>query len=169
MNQRITDVIVAACEELDCNYQDYAAWFSILIDDCLKTMKTSKILDPNQKTKAEVYDSKLVLPSDVISLLYVSRSITMDPLLMPHIEYVQQGDLVIFASDLGIEDGEEVYLQYKGFRKDKDGNVIYDDRWNRMLIAYIGWKYCRRYIKDKGAMVMQSYQNEFKSQKMANL
>ncbi len=169
MNQRITDIIVSACEELDCNYQDYSAWFMVLIDDCLKTMKTSKVINPNLKTKVEVYDNKVVVPTDVLSVIYVSLSPTMDPLLVPHIEYKQQGDIIIFAEDIGIQDGDFVYIQYKGLRKDEEGNVVHSESWNRMLIAYIGWKFCRRYLKDKGVAVMQDFKREYIAQKAANL
>ena len=58
---------------------------------------------------------------------------------------------------------------YLGLRTDDEGNVLIPDDWERMLVAYIGWKYTRRYIKDFGMGVMQNYQREYQNQKLANV
>jgi hypothetical protein len=171
MNQIIKDVIVQACEELKCSYEDNAAWFLIMIHDCILTMKSSRAIDPNKKTKVEVYDNKVSLPPDCYKVLYVNTLSTMDPetMLVPNIEYVEQGNLLILADDLEIADGGELYLQYKGARTDSEGTPIVDRRFVRMLVAYIGWKYCRQNFDKFPAGIMESYHNEFKAQKLSNL
>jgi len=52
---------------------------------------------------------------------------------------------------------------------DEEGEIVIPDDWERMLVAYIGWKYSRRYIKDFGVAVMQNYQREYQTQKLANI
>jgi len=47
--------------------------------------------------------------------------------------------------------------------------LVIPEDWERMLVAYIGWKYTRRYIKDFGVAVMQNYQREYQTQKLANV
>jgi hypothetical protein len=171
MNQPIKDVIVAACEELDCTYDDYAAWFMILIESCLKTIKSSKVLNHNLKTKVKVYDNRVVLDSSVLSVEYVASesAMTLDNIYTPHIDYVIQSGVLIFTGDTVISDDTYVYIQYTGLAKDENGDIIFNPSWERMLIAYIGWKYCRRYIKEKGPQVMESFHKEFRTQKLANI
>jgi hypothetical protein len=171
MNQVIQDAIVSACEELRCSYEDNAAWFSILINDCIKTMKTSRMINPNLKTKVEVYDFKVQLPPECLSVLFVNTAADMDPLtmLIPNIEYVEQGNLLILADDLSIDDGQEIYIQYKGIKTYVDGTPVVDPRWVRMLIAYIGWKYTRQNFEKYPADIRRDYHTEYKALKLANL
>jgi len=86
----------------------------------------------------------------------------------PDIDYTLQGDTLIFDSSKCISDGTKVELRYLGLRTDDHDNIILPDDWERMLVAYIGWKYTRRYAKEYPAYVMQSFQREFQTQKLAN-
>jgi len=106
---RLEDVISAACEELNCSYENNALWFEVL------------------------------------------------------------GDTIIFDHALAMVDGTKIVFHYFGLNTDKDDNIIIPDDWERMLVAYIGWKYTRRYINDFGTAVMANYQREYQTQKLANV
>jgi hypothetical protein len=56
-----------------------------------------------------------------------------------------------------LPDGTKVLLEYRGLYTDDHGNFIIPSGWERMLVAYIGWKYCRRYLKTEGSTKMQDY------------
>ncbi len=172
MNQKIKDVIVSACEQLDCSYEDQSLWFWILVNDCLKTMKTHKMISPFKKGKIEVQDCKAILPEDLIELSYVNTNAFMDPACMyvKNIDYVTQGHVVIFSTDLDLEDGDFLHIQYKGLKVDNEGNLEFDSRWERMLVAYISWKYCFKYLEKPGYQAKaKGYEREFVAQKLANL
>jgi hypothetical protein len=68
-----------------------------------------------------------------------------------------------------IADGTKIVVKYYGLNTDSDGVFIIPNDWERMLVAYIGWKYSRRYIKEYGVGLMQNYQREFQTQKLANI
>lgn len=166
MNQVEQNIIASAAEELDVNYQDYAAWYYLLIHDCLSTFKYPSMLDPFRKADLEIYQNKAVLPTGLISITricptdadYEHRQYCIG------VDYVQQGSVVIFSGT--IEDGTILKLTYKAW-KTNDGGLEIPERFSRMLIAYIGWKHCRRHSIDPRypAWKMQDYKREYLSAK----
>jgi hypothetical protein len=88
--------------------------------------------------------------------------------LLYHDENIQN-NTAVFDSSLAIADGTKFDFRYVGLNVDEDGEIFVPDDWERMLVAYIGWKYSRRYIKDFGVAVMQNYQREYQTQKLANI
>ena len=164
---KIDDVISAACEELNCSFEVNALWFEVLINQAVRSHKTMrKLID---KTKViEIYDSKSTMPDGWskiknVSLCKVQRN------YCPDIDYTIQGDTIIFDTSLNIADGTKIEIRYFGLRTDENENIVLPEDWERMLVAYIGWKYTRRYIKDFGVAVMQNYQREYQTQKLANV
>jgi hypothetical protein len=164
---KIEDVISAASEELNTSYESNALWFEVLINQAIRSHKTMRKLADKQKV-IEIYDNKATLPegwSKIKSITLCNTNITY----CADIDYVIQNDTLIFASELKIVDGTKFEVRYMGLRTDENENLIVPDDWERMLVAYIGWKYTRRYIKDFGVAVMQNYQREYQTQKLGNI
>lgn len=164
---RIDDIIAAACEELNCGYEANALWFEVLINQAIRSHKTMGKLADKSKI-VEIYDSKATMPDGWSKLKEVSFC-SVKKTLCPDIDYTIQNDTIIFNSALTIPDGTKIEIRYMGLRTDSDDNLIIPDDWERMLVAYIGWKYTRRYAKDFGVAIMQNYQREFQTQKLANI
>lgn len=164
---KIDDVISAACEELNCSYEANALWFEVLVNQAIRSHKTTYklILKDVELTLA---DSKATIPTDFTKLVrvYFCGSQNIEPYCLD-VDYTIQGHTLIFLKDM--EDGLKVTFQYYGLNTDSDGMFIIPDDWERMLVAYIGWKYSRRYAKDFGVAVMQNYQREYQTQKLANV
>lgn len=89
--------------------------------------------------------------------------------MCPDIDYCIQNNTAVFDTGLAIPDGTKFDFRYEGLNVDEEGEIVIPDDWERMLVAYIGWKYSRRYIKDFGVAVMQNYQREYQTQKLANI
>lgn len=164
---KIEDVIAAACEELNCSYETNALWFEVLIYQAVRSHKTIKKLA--DKTKViEVYDNKAVLPdgwSKIKSVSLCGTEITY----CPDLDYSIQNDTIIFDFALAVADGTKFDVRYLGLKTDDHENLIIPDDWERMLVAYIGWKFTRRNIKDFGVAVMQNFQREYQTQKLGNI
>lgn len=164
---RIDDIISAASEELNCSYEANALWFEVLINQAIRSHKTRQklILKDVNITMA---DNKAIIPNDFTKLVrvYLCGPQTKSH-YCPDIDYTIQGHTLIFLKD--IDDGTKLVFEYYGLNTDSDGMLIIPDDWERMLVAYIGWKYTRRYIKDFGVAVMQNYQREYQTQKLANV
>lgn len=164
---RIDDVISAASEELNASYENNALWFEVLIHQAIRSHKTrDKFVEKNDKLK--IYDYKVTLPKDWHKVLGIYLCNTTEK-YCEGIDYNIQGDTVIFNPSKAITDGLEILVSYLGLRTDSEDNIVIPDNWERMLVAYIGWKYTRRYIKDFGMGVMQNYQREYQNQKLANI
>lgn len=163
---RIDDIIAAASEELNCSYEANALWFEVLINQAVKSHKTRKKLVEKYQD-VFVTDRKIVLPDGWVKILGIYLC-SINEKYCPDKDYSVQGDTVIFDSNLPIPDGTQLKVMYLGLRTDDHGEIIIPDDWERMLVAYIGWKYTRRYIKDFGVAVMQNYQREYQTQKLAN-
>jgi hypothetical protein len=172
---KIDDVIAAACEELNCSYENNALWFEVLINQAMRSHKTANKLIEKQETLT-IYDNKAMMPVDISKILGIYQC-TSSEKYCPDIDYTIQGDLLIFRNYPAlinslvvkmIPDGEKVLLKYMGLRTDEDGLIVFPNDWERMLVAYIGWKYTRRYFKDFGVAIIQNYQREFQTQKLAN-
>lgn len=164
---KIDDVIAAACEELDTSYENNALWFEVLIHQAIRSHKTMRKLVDISKV-LELYDNKTTLPigwSKIKSILLCGTTMNY----CPDIDYSIQGDTLIFNSALGMKDGTRIEVRYFGLRMDENENILIPDDWERMLVAYIGWKYTRRYIKQFGVAVMQNFQREYQNQKLANI
>lgn len=164
---KIDDVISAACEELNSSYEANALWFEVLINQAIRSHKTMRKLTDKSKV-IEIFDSKGTMPDGWSKLKSIILCGT-EQSFCPDIDYTIQGDTIIFDSSKAIADGTKVEIRYLGLRTDSDDNIILPDDWERMLVAYIGWKYTRRYIKDFGVAVMQNYQREYQTQKLANI
>jgi hypothetical protein len=164
---RLEDVISAACEELNCSYENNALWFEVLVNQAIRSHKTMKKYIEHSKT-LKVQDSKLTLPINWFRITEV-RLCNTEERYCPDIDYTIQGDTLIFRSEIGMHDGALIVVSYYGLNTDSDDNIIIPDDWERMLVAYIGWKYTRRYINDFGAGVMQNFQREYQTQKLANI
>jgi hypothetical protein len=164
---RIDDVISAACEELNCSYESNSLWFEVLINQAIRSHKTTKKLI--EKTAIiDVYDNKIVLPADFTKLtgLYLCDS-PSKTFFCPDVDFTIQGSTLIFISP--IADGLRLQLTYMGLYLDDHGAFIIPEDWERMLVSYIGWKYSRRYIKEIGVAVMQNFQREYQTQKLGNI
>lgn len=164
---RIEDIIAAASEELNTSYENNAIWFEVLIHQAIRSHKTIKKLAEKSET-LEVFDHKITLPVGWHKILGIYLCNTTEKYCEGY-DYTIQNDTVIFNSAIPLVDGTQVVVMYLGLRTDNDGNLLIPDDWERMLVAYIGWKYTRRYIKDFGMGVMQNYQREYQNQKLANV
>ncbi len=164
---KIEDVIAAASEELNASYENNALWFEVLINQAIKSHKTMNKLEEKQLI-TRVIDNKIQLPSEWSRLVSIYHCDTGEK-YCPDIDYHLQSDCIIFDSALHLADGTKIYVYYYALKRDEHGNLIIPDNWERMLVAYIGWKYTRRYIKDFGVAVMQNYQREYQTQKLANV
>jgi hypothetical protein len=164
---RIEDVIAAACEELNCSYESNALWFEVLINQAIRSHKTNNKLRQKDYT-AEVYDNKIQIPIDWNRIIGIYHKNSGEK-YCPDIDYSVQGDCVIFDSALNFADGTKVIFRYLGLATDEDGMVLIPEDWERMLVAYIGWKYSRRYNREFDRGIMQNYQREYQNQKLANI
>ena len=164
---KIDDIISAASEELNCSYEANALWFEVLIYQAIKSHKTRKKM-VEKTADSFVTDKKIILPDGWFKILAVYIC-SNGEIFCPEIDYTIQGDTLIFDSNLAVEDGTKIKVMYLGLRTDEHGDLLIPDDWERMLVAYIGWKYTRRYIKDFGVAVMQNYQREYQTQKLANV
>jgi hypothetical protein len=164
---KMDDIIAAACEELNTSYENNALWFEVLINQAIRSHKTTHklILKTVELTLA---DNKATIPSDFTKLVRVYFcGGQVNEYYCPDIDYTIQGDVLIFYKAL--DDNTKVQLEYYGLNTDADGVFIIPNDWERMLVAYIGWKYTRRYAKDFGVAIMQNYQREYQTQKLANI
>jgi hypothetical protein len=161
------DVIAAATEELNTSYENNALWFEVLINQAIRSHKTTaKFKAWHSHLKA--YDNKATLPDSWVRIKALYLCSTGTP-LCPDIDYCVQNNTIVFDSALGIVDGTIFDFHYVGLNTNEDGEIVIPDDWERMLVAYIGWKYTRRYIKDFGVAIMQNYQREYQTQKLANV
>jgi hypothetical protein len=164
---KLEDIIAAACEELNCSYENNALWFEVLVNQAIRSHKTmNKYVHKN--ANLVVTDSKATLPSDWFRITHVSLCNTTQIFCLDT-DYCIQGDTIVFNTAVHVPDGTKIVVHYYGLNTDKDDNIIIPDDWERMLVAYIGWKYTRRYINDFGVAVMQNYQREYQTQKLANV
>lgn len=173
---KMDDVIAAACEELNASYETNALWFEVLVNQAIRSHKSmSKLIE--KSVVLETSDNKLILPSDVAKMVGVYLCGTGQK-YCPDIDYTIQGDTLIFvqySSTINntvvsmVPDGTKITVKYFGLYTDEDGVFVLPDDWERMLVSYIAWKYSRRYNKDFGIAIMQNYQREFQTQKLANI
>ena len=75
----------------------------------------------------------------------------------------------MFDTSLKISDGSKFDVWLWMLNTDSNDELVIPNDWERMLVAYIGWKFTRRNIKDSGVAVMQNYQREYQTQKLANV
>lgn len=163
---KIEDVIAAASEELQVSYSENAMWFKVLVNQVLKTFRSGSNLRYFTSV-GEVIDSRLPLPEGWVKILKVRVCEGVSE-YCEHWDYEIQNEHIIFDSALHIADGSKFVVEYKGFPVDSDGNVYLKDEWERMLVAYIGWKYSRRHF-ERYAPVMDNYKREYQLQRAANL
>lgn len=161
---KIEDVIAAASEELQVNYGENALWFKVLINQALKTFRAASV-QRFYNVVLEAEDSRLKLPEGVMSVKRVK--LCDGGYYCEDIDFAIQNEYIIFKSILNIEDGARFEVEYKGFPIDNEGRVHLKPEWERMLVAYIGWKYSRRHF-DRYGSVMESYRREFQLQRAAN-
>jgi len=165
---KITDVIAAASEELGVSYENNALWFKVLTYQAIRSHKTRKKYKQIHR-RLEVYNDKIELPECWFKLDYVyqcNQDKSNQAKLCPDIDYYVQDNYIIFKEPK--EDGAKYDVWFLALNEDADGNVVIPEDWERMLVAYIGWKYTRRYAKEYPAYVMQSFQREYQTQKLAN-
>ena len=162
---KINDVIAAAAEDLGVSYENNALWFKVLINQAIRSHRTTKTL-ASKSEDVEVYDGKSDLPNGWIKVVSVCNG---KKTLCPDIDYSIQNNTIIFDSCKEYKDGTKIKFNYIGLNTDDSGQIVIPDDWERMLVAYIGWKYTRRYVKDYGVTVMQNYQREYQHQKLFNI
>lgn len=164
MKQVIENAIAAAAEELNVNYQDEAAWYTVLIQQCMSTFKSHQMISPYRKMELEIYQNKATIPTG-INFIGITKLGPIDSELSycPDVEYVVQGNVIIFDESLNLEDGDKVMLTYKAWRTNIFANDEIQSRFERMFVAYIGWKHCRRYNTDPNypAWKMNDYKQEY--------
>lgn len=161
---KIEDVIAAAAEELQASYSENALWFKVLVNQALKTFRAASV-QRFYTVVLEAEDSRLKLPEGVMSVKIVK--LCDGDRYCEGIDFEIQNDYIIFKSILNIADNSRFEVQYKGFPIDEEGHIFLRPEWERMLVAYIGWKYCRRHFDRYGA-IMDSYRREFQFQRAAN-
>lgn len=159
------EVIAAACEELGVSYENNALWFEILIDQAVATFNTATKLDQYEDC-VEVHDKRALLPSNFTKLKSVKNQ--HGACYFEGWDFSVQGRYIIFSSMLDILDGQKVVISYLGLALDDEGEVYLPERWERMLVSYLCWKYSRRHHKDYPAYIIQDYKKEFAQQKAAN-
>lgn len=164
---KIEDVIAAASEELNTSYENNALWFEVLINQAIRSHKTTK-KNKEYSLRIKVQDNKAELPTGWVRIMGIYNCVTGQK-LCPDIDYCIQDNIAVFDSSIGLADGTAFRFLYMGINQDEHGNLIIPEDWERMLVAYIGWKYSRRYIKDSGVAVMQNYQREYQTQKLGNI
>jgi hypothetical protein len=164
---KIQDVIASASEELNTSYENNGLWFEVLINQAIRSHKTTKKLKTYNK-RLESDDNKIVLPEGWVKIWSLTKCFSGEK-LCPDIDYCIQNNTAVFDTALAIPDGTKFDFRYEGLNVDEEGEIVIPDDWERMLVAYIGWKYSRRYIKDFGVAVMQNYQREYQTQKLANI
>jgi hypothetical protein len=162
---KIEDVIAAACEELQVSYAENGLWFKILVNQVLKTFRSGSNLRYFSATD-EVIDSRLPMPDGWVKIIEIRTC--EGAKYCEYYDYEIQNEHVIFNSELNIPDGSKFVIEYKGFPVDQTGNVYLKDEWERMLVAYIGWKYSRRHF-ERYAPVMENYKREYQLQRAANM
>lgn len=164
---KVQDVISAASEELNTSYENYALWFEVLIYQAIRSHKTvHKYKQRHVRLTAE--DNKIILPTGWFRLDYIYVCGSQNK-LCPDIDYEVQDDCIVFDTGLKIADGTKFDAWIWSLNVDKNGELVIPDDWERMLVAYICWKYSRRYAKDFGVAIMQNYQREYQTQKLANV
>lgn len=166
---RINDVIAAASEELGVSFENNYLWFKVLIYQAIRSHKTRKKYKQYHRT-LEVYDDKIELPDGWFKLdyIYICGSTSKDnKKLCPDIDYYVQDNYIIFCETK--TDGSKYEVWYQALNRDEHDEIVIPDDWERMLVSYIGWKYTRRYAKEYPAYVMQSFQREYQTQKLANV
>jgi uncharacterized protein YbdZ (MbtH family) len=159
------DVIAAACEELSVSYENNALWFEILIDQAISTYNTANKFDIYEEC-VEVIDHRACVPDNFMKLMSVK--IKAGACYFEGPDFSLQGRYIIFSSMLDIPEGWEVVVRYKGLALDEDGEVYIPEKWERMLVAYICYKYSRKNHKDYPAYIIQDYKREFAQQKASN-
>lgn len=164
---KIQDVIASACEELNCSYEANALWFEVLINQAVRSHKTSNKFQV-KTVEEKSMDFKVQLPKDFSKLINVFLC-SAGEIYCPDIDFTIQNDCIVFDSNLGMSDGTKIGIKYLGLKTDDEGTLILPDDWERMLVAYIGWKYSRRYAREFGVAIMQNYQREYQTQKLANV
>jgi hypothetical protein len=161
---KIEDVIAAASEELQVSYSENALWFKVLVNQVLTTFRAASV----QRTfnvVIEAEDSRLKLPEGYTVVKKVN--ICDGASYCEGFDYEIQNGYIIFKSILNIADNTRFEVEYRGFPIDDEGNVYLKPEWERMLVAYIGWKYSRRHFDRYGA-VLESYKREYQYQRAAN-
>lgn len=164
---KVQDVIAAATEELNTSYENNALWFEVLVYQAIRSHKTVKKYK-QKHVRLEAEDNKIVLPLGWFRLDYIYQCGSQTK-LCPDIDYEVQDDCIVFDSSKNVSDGTKFDAWLWLLNVDSNGELVIPDDWERMLVAYIGWKYTRRYIKDFGVAVMQNYQREYQTQKLANI
>lgn len=160
-----SEVIAAACEELGISYENNALWFEVLIDQAIMTFNTATKFDMySQNVVVDCHRAKL--PCNFVRLVSVKN--TAGACYFEGPDYIIQGRYIIFSSLLDLPEDWEVVVTYKGLALDPDGETYIPEKWERMLVAYLGWKYSRKYHKDYPAYIIQDYKREFGQQKASN-
>jgi hypothetical protein len=165
------DVIVAACEELGISYENNALWFEILIDQAIATFNTATKFDIFVKA-LEVNDKRAMLPNNFAKLRKITSGACStgcaQGCYFEGVDYMIQGRYIIFSSCLDIIDGSDITIDYMGLALDEHGEVFIPEKWERMLVAYLCWKYSRKHHQDYPAYIIQDYKREFANQKASN-
>jgi hypothetical protein len=162
---KIDDVISAACEELGVGYENNALWFELLTNQAIETFNTATKLDIYQEC-LKTQDSRICLPKNYSK--FVNLKNKYGHCWIEGVDFSIQGRYIIFSSKLDIPDDLDVVLRYKGLALDEDGEIYMPDKWERMLVSYICYKYSRKYHKDYPAYIIQDYKKEFAQQKASN-
>ncbi len=162
---KIEDVIAAACEELQISYAENAMWFKVLINQAVKTMKNADALKLYDE-KLEMEDNRIKLPANFVKFHEIHECSTGSQYCERY-DFDIQNECLIFHTYFNFANGTQFVLRYSGVAMTDDGELILKDKWERMLVAYIGWKYCRRHFEKYGS-ILPNYQREFQVQKAAN-
>jgi hypothetical protein len=161
---KIEDIIAAASEELQVSYGENALWFKVLIHQAVRTFKSANALMMFSE-KVETEDSRIKLPENFVKMdcLTDLNGITW----CEDIDYCIQDSYILFDSSYKVEDGIEFTLSYKGLPVDSEGDIALRNEWERMLVAYVCWKYTRRHFDRYPAYIVNDFKKEFQLQKQA--
>jgi hypothetical protein len=161
---RIQDAIAAASEELQISYGENALWFKVLIYQAIRTFKSAEAL-MTFVVEEESEDHRLKLPENMVKFVCLHESSGVE--YCEDIHFCIQDSYIIFESFIEIPDGTRYCITYKGLPVDSDGEILLKDEWERMLVAYVCWKYTRRHFDRYPAYIVQDFKREFQLQKQA--
>jgi len=165
---KISDVIASAAHELNTSIETDGLWFDVLIRQALRSIKSSGLIGTYTNQRLTVWQNKATLPQNCTEVICIAP-IDQDNLRnwCPGVDYSEQNDLIIFSEDLAIDDGQDVFITYKGLKLSSDGEIIIPSTFERALVSYCGWKFYRKNYSPQTQGIMADYRKEWAAQQLA--
>ena len=162
---RKEDIIASAAEELGVSSGEFGLWFEVLIGQCLESLKSSKLLE-DKEAKILVEDGVAKLPEDYVDI-YLKVFDDHCKRMCPGCKWRLENRIIVFCKKSAeMFNGKYIQIKYRGLKLDEEGELVIDNSWERMFVAYIGWKTCRRFFEKYPLSVREDYKKEFANQKL---